>query len=263
MPSDIISAFEIWTEHRRDAARNRILSLQGDDDDDHENMAIKVLGNGQFDVGGRRIMFDDDGVQMLMRRRGEQEKDGWDDTKSSFTSSTGQRSQLGATWRGAMDQTMNTGFGSGTRRTMNGTGVREGRETEALRHGVGRTGKGPAPVPVGLSRAALGKLGAVTDEDKEEDEQGSDSDMSTTVEYQGRNGVDETADERQQRLRREREKRSPSVQVSQPKLTKSVKFAEKDGTRITGKEIRRKKAKGKEEKSSWMSKWRPRLTWFV
>ena len=83
--------------------------------------------------------------------------------------------------------------------------------------------------------------------------------MSTTVEYRGRSGVDETAAERQQRLRREREKRSPSVQVSQPKSTKSVKY----GTQITGKELRRKKTKEKEEESSWMSKWRPKLTWFL
>mgnify|MGYP003311720201 CR=1 FL=1 len=114
---------------------------------------------------------------MVMRRRGGHEKDGWDDEKSTFTSSTGQRSQPGATWRGAMDKAMNTGFGSSTRRTMNGRGLREGRETEVSRHGVGRTGKGPAPVPVGLSRAALGKLGGVTDEDKDEDEQESDSDI--------------------------------------------------------------------------------------
>ena len=174
-------------DNRRDVAGNRSLPTreeeeEEEEEDDDEVMTITVLGNGEFDVGGRRVMFDknDDG-EMVMRRKGAKGVGGEDDAKSTFTSSTGQRSELGSTWRGSMDQTMNTGFGSSTRRTMNGRGVREGREREvrtSSMHGVGRTAKGPAAVPVGLSRAALGKLGAVTDED----EDGSDSDMSTTVE---------------------------------------------------------------------------------
>lgn len=157
-----------------------------------------------------------------------------------------------------MDQTMNRGLGSSTRRTMNGRGVREEREAEVSRHGVGRTGKGPVKVPVGLSRAALGVV-----ESEDEYEDGNASDMSTTVEYQGRNGVDETASDRQSRLRREREIRSAASRAPQPMTKKSVKFADKDRTPINKKEIRRKKTKVKEEEGSWVAKWRPKLTWFV
>lgn len=259
MPSDIIYYFETSADLPR-VRKTDIETLRLGRE--------AMLRNNRRDVAGNRSLptreeedKDDDG-EMVVRRKGGKEVGGEDDAKSTFTSSTGQRSQLGATWRGSMDQTMNTGFGSSTRRTMNGRGVREGREREvrtSSMHGVGRTGKGPAAVPLGLSRAALGKLGAVTDED----EDGSDSDMSTTVEYQGRSVVDETTAEKRQRLRRDRKTTSSTVQVSQPKTKKSVKFADKDGTTINGNEIRRKKTMEKKEEGSWMSSWRPKLTWFV
>lgn len=57
--------------------------------------------------------------------------------RSIFTRSTGKHSQNGATWRQVLTNTMNSGFGSGTR-------VREGREKGGYLPpvtGVGRTGK--------------------------------------------------------------------------------------------------------------------------
>lgn len=78
---------------------------------------------------------------------------------SFFTRSTGMQSHNGATWRRAFNLTMNSGFGSGAPRGLGKyVGVREGRESGGYlpaETGVGRTGKGPAPVPAGLI-AALG-----------------------------------------------------------------------------------------------------------
>lgn len=104
-----------------------------------------------------------------------------DDIKSASTNSTATRSQQGATWSGAIDQTINTGFGSSTRRTMNGRGVREGRERELFRStsipGVGRTGKRPAPVPKEMQRA----LGVVVSEDEEESSSATTTDTEDTT----------------------------------------------------------------------------------
>ena len=74
----------------------------------------------------------------------------------SQTDSTGLQSQHGATWLGAMAVTMNSGFASGTPRTENRKGVREGRERETgLLHvrAVGRIGKAPALVPQAMVEA--------------------------------------------------------------------------------------------------------------
>lgn len=68
------------------------------------------------------------------------------------------QSQLGAKWNRDFTNTMNSGFAAGTPRTEKRKGVREGRETgvpgmPAVK-GVGRTGKGPAPVPFEMQKAA-------------------------------------------------------------------------------------------------------------
>lgn len=78
--------------------------------------------------------------------------------RSFFTRSSGKQSQIGATWRQAFNLTMNSGFGSGAPRGGKYVGVREGREQGGYlpgETGLGRTGKGPAPVPAGLI-AAIG-----------------------------------------------------------------------------------------------------------
>lgn len=78
--------------NRRDVAGNRILPPREEKNAD-ENMTIKVLGNGEFDVGGTGIKFDrnDDG-ESRMRRKGGRQMGGEDDAKCTFTSSTGLRS---------------------------------------------------------------------------------------------------------------------------------------------------------------------------
>lgn len=72
------------------------------------------------------------------------------------TTSSGQLSQYGATWNEAMERTMNSGFGNGAPRNRDRLMVREGRERGPWLpqlKGVGRTGKGPAPVPLSMLRA--------------------------------------------------------------------------------------------------------------
>lgn len=84
------------------------------------------------------------------------------------TDTTGLQSMYGATWRQAMVLTANSGFASGTPRTEGRKSVREGREPElglARLKGVGRTGKGPAPVPQGMIDA-LRRAGLVQDDEK-------------------------------------------------------------------------------------------------
>lgn len=78
-------------------------------------------------------------------------------TRSSlFTESTGLRSLEGATWKYDLILTMDSGFGSGSRRIGDYEGAREGREKGGFLpriKGVGRTGKGPAAVPMAMVEA--------------------------------------------------------------------------------------------------------------
>ena len=79
---------------------------------------------------------------------------------SHVTASSGVQSQIGARWKEDFTNTMNSGFASGTPRTERRKGVREGRESVdgmPREKGVGRTGKGPAAVPLAMIRAARGK----------------------------------------------------------------------------------------------------------
>lgn len=87
---------------------------------------------------------------------------------SVFTNSTGARSQYGSTWKQDLILQINSGFASGAPRSENWKPVREGREKGGYLpriKGVGRTGKGPAPVPKSMLKA----LG-VTIEEEEVDE---------------------------------------------------------------------------------------------
>lgn len=68
-----------------------------------------------------------------------------------------------------MTLTMNRRFGSGAPRNDGHKGVREGREKGGLLpriKGVGRTRKGPVPVPAGMLRA----LGVKSQEELDEDD---------------------------------------------------------------------------------------------
>lgn len=74
-----------------------------------------------------------------------------------LTVSSGVQSQTGARWSEDYVKTVNSGFAAGTPRSENRKGIREGSETGVVWmpvvNGLGRTGKAPAAVPVGLVNA--------------------------------------------------------------------------------------------------------------
>ena len=77
----------------------------------------------------------------------------YSDAGTVWTTSTGGRTQRGATWKGAYTLNCSTGFAGGAPFNANYKGVREGREKEAVEGGVGRIGKGPIQVPAAMIEA--------------------------------------------------------------------------------------------------------------
>ena len=74
----------------------------------------------------------------------------------SVRSSLGDGSREEPTWRGARNFSTNSGFWSGTSSLASRKGVAEGRQKGGFlprMRGIGRTGKGPMPVPEGIVKA--------------------------------------------------------------------------------------------------------------